>query len=72
METYLQPTIPQQPIIICMDEVRPLFKEPLPPYGDESQFFALRRALRHQSKLPENGGQKKFFALLLDTSKIPD
>lgn len=72
MEAYLQPTMPQQPIIICMDEARPLFKEPLPPYGDEFQFLAFRGALRHQSKLSENGHQQKFFVLLLDTSKIPD
>lgn len=74
MAAYLQSKKSEQPIIICMDEARALFKEPRQEgAGCEYRFLAFRRALRHQSKLSENEDQKRFFALLLDTSsKISD
>lgn len=74
MAAFLQPTtIPQHPIIICVDEARSLFREPQQGNGCECQFLALRRALRRQSTLSKDEDQKRFFALLLDTSsKITD
>lgn len=74
MTAFLQPTtIPQHPIIICIDEARSLFREPRQDNGCEGQFLALRRALRSQSTLSKDEDQKRFFALLLDaSSKISD
>ncbi|KAL1961862.1 hypothetical protein VTN77DRAFT_986 [Rasamsonia byssochlamydoides] len=56
-----------QPLaIICFDEIRELFKVTYeePPV----KYLALRRAMRHQTKVREGVDNKRFFGLLLDTS----
>lgn len=55
--------------IICFDEARALLDtEHRPEPERDMKFRALRRALRHQTKIGEDTDDKRFFALFLDTT----
>lgn len=65
---------PEQPhAILCLDEARHLFFRGPSEVSDDMRFLAFRRATRHQTRVRDlqsglTRDNKRFFALLLDTS----
>lgn len=56
-----------QPLaIVCFDEVKDLFNTA--GRDPAMKYLALRRAMRHQTKVSDRAENKRFFGLLLDAS----
>lgn len=69
----LSPKLDQPHAIFCLDEARHLFFQGPSEESDDMRFLAFRLATRHQTRVrdPQSGitrDNKRFFALLLDTS----